>query len=559
MAETAGKKKKLESVDDFISASKSQSANKASKKSQATQTSSEEFADIAANSFFKILLNNELSAVEKQKAVAKELSFAKNKEEAKQALEEFNRMKEYLQHERKRMAREIISLTDTEAFSELKEVYEDINTALMDFENRISPLTDIVDAVYTLRMNGVTFDIFNEIAKDKEAEEARMEKLRELEQELFDLENNIKETKISNELLAEQKAFFGLGGIKESAKRKIKENNMELEDFDVRMQNLNREIEELSVETTRDSQFAEYAEEKARLRELLDISSEEHKSRQEALIAAANGFIDTTETRVASVLSHFNGMNGQIDRLGDANYTMREIYAILNDATDEAGKNNQAKRDELSTDAEDEGDIQKMERERQLRDLENHISALGQSNVDTTQVFAELTSAGHRIKSMKDGNEQQVSKTRALHTSGVAGVADQLSTVLQAVSSAALGESSEMARMSLERMNETTRSLGQKEVIRVAMGAKEVNSELTKALADLEQYGEVINTATGITREGLSETKRLLGELEETANTVQADIKKATGVAADVAAGEGEASPVLQKEKAAAPNPFDLG
>ena len=461
--------------------------------------------------------------------------------------------------QRKRMAREIISLTDTEAFSELKEVYEDINTALMDFENRISPLTDIVDAVYTLRMNGVTFDIFNEIAKDKEAEEARMEKLRELEQELFDLENNIKETKISNELLAEQKSFFGLGGIKESAKRKIKENNMELDDFDVRMQNLNIEIEELSVETTRDSQFAEYAEEKARLRELLDISSEEHKSRQEALITAANGFIDTTETRVASVLTHFNGMNGQIDRLGDANYTMREIYAILNDATDEAGKNNQAKRDELSTDSEDEGDIQKMERERQLRDLENHISALGQSNVDTTQVFAELTSAGHRIKSMKDGNEQQVSKTRALHTSGVAGVADQLSTVLQAVSSAALGESSEMARMSLERMNETTRSLGQKEVIRVAMGAKEVNSELTKALADLEQYGEVINTATGITREGLSETKRLLGELEETANTVQADIKKATGVAADVAAGEGEASPVLQKEKAAAPNPFDLG
>lgn len=559
MAETAGKKKKLESVDDFISASKTKSTTKASKKSQSTEASSQEFADIAANSFFKILLNNELSAVEKQKAVANELSFAKNKEEAKQALEEFNRMKEYLQHERKRMAREIISLTDTEAFSELKEVYEDINTALMDFESRISPLTDIVDAVYTLRMNGVTFDIFNEIAKDKEAEEARMEKLREFEQELFDLENNIKETKISNELLAEQKSFFGLGGIKESAKRKIKENNMELDDFDVRMQNLNIEIEELSVETTRDSQFAEYAEEKARLRELLDISSEEHKSRQEALITAANGFIDTTETRVASVLTHFNGMNGQIDRLGDANYTMREIYAILNDATDEAGKNNQTKRDELSADAEGEGDIQKMERERQLRDLENHISALGQSNVDTTQVFAELTSAGHRIKSMKDGNEQQVSKTRALHTSGVAGVADQLSTVLQAVSSAALGESSEMARMSLERMNETTRSLGQKEVIRVAMGAKEVNSELTKALADLEQYGEVINTATGITREGLSETKRLLGELEETANTVQADIKKATGVAADVAAGEGEASPVLQKEKAAAPNPFDLG
>ncbi|MFT6658509.1 MAG: hypothetical protein ACJAZW_001670 [Maritalea sp.] len=557
MAETSGKKKKLESIDDFVSASQTQKTAKSEKQATSAATDVGEFADIAANSFFKILLNSELSAVEKQKAVAKELSFAKNKEQAKQSLEEFNKMKEYLQHERKRMAREIISLTDTEAFSELKDVYEDINTALMDFENRISPLTNIVDAVYTLRMNGVTFDIFNEIAKDKEAEEQRMIKLRELGQELFDLENSIKEARISNNMLREEKSFFGFGGIKEAARQQIAENNANLDDYYVRMQNLNNEIEALSVETARDSEFAEYAEEKARLRELLDISSEEHKSRQEGLIAAATGFIDTTETRVASVLTHFNGMNNQIERLGDANYTMREIYAILNDATDKAGTANQAKRDELSTDADGEGDIQKMERERQLRDLENHISALGQSNVDTTQVFAELTSAGHRIKSMKDGNEQQVSKTRALHTSGVAGVADQLSTVLQAVSSAALGESSEMARMSLERMNETTRSLGQKEVIRVALGTKEVNSELSKALADLEQYGDVINTATSITREGLSETKRLLGELEETANSVQKDIKKSTGVAADVAAGESD-MPTPEAAKSTAPNPFDL-
>lgn len=557
MAETSGKKKKLESIDDFVSASKTQKSTVSEKQAASAATNAGEFADIAANSFFKILLNSELSAVEKQKAVAKELSFAKNKEQAKQSLEEFNKMKEYLQHERKRMAREIISLTDTEAFSELKDVYEDINTALMDFENRISPLTNIVDAVYTLRMNGVTFDIFNEIAKDKEAEEQRTAKLRELSQELFDLENSIKEARISNNMLREEKSFFGLGGIKEAARQQIAENNANLDDYDVRMQNLNNEIEALSVETARDSEFAEYAEEKARLRELLDISSEEHKSRQEGLIAAATGFIDTTETRVASVLTHFNGMNNQIERLGDANYTMREIYAILNDATDKAGTANQSKRDELSTDADGEGDIQKMERERQLRDLENHISALGQSNVDTTQVFAELTSAGHRIKSMKDGNEQQVSKTRALHTSGVAGVADQLSTVLQAVSSAALGESSEMARMSLERMNETTRSLGQKEVIRVALGTKEVNSELSKALADLEQYGDVINTATSITREGLSETKRLLGELEETANSVQKDIKKSTGVAADVAAGESD-MPTPEAAKSTAPNPFDL-
>ncbi|MGJ8527421.1 hypothetical protein [Maritalea sp.] len=76
------------------------------KKATSAATNVDEFADIASNAYFKILLNSELIAVEKQKAVAKVLSFAKNKEQAKQSLEEFN-------------------------------------TAVMDFENRISPLTNI--------------------------------------------------------------------------------------------------------------------------------------------------------------------------------------------------------------------------------------------------------------------------------------------------------------------------------------------------------------------------------------------------------------------------------
>src|SRR5262249_32079953 len=135
-----------------------------------------------------------------------------------------------------------------------------------------------------------------------------------------------------------------------------------------------------------------------------------------------------------------------------------------------------------------------------------------------------------------------ISKTRQLHSSGVAGVADQLSTVLQAVSAAALGESSEMARMSLDRMNTKTQDLSQKEVIRLALGSAETNSEPNKAPAGLEQYGEVIRTATTITREGLKETKDLLGKLEHAAQDVQRDVRESFSVAADVLAGRDGAS-----------------
>ena len=218
----------------------------------------------------------------------------------------------------------------------------------------------------------------------------------------------------------------------------------------------------------------EFVSAKTKLRELLDISSEDHKRRQRELVAAAQSFVNTTEARVAGISNHFAGMDKQINNLLDANYSMREIYAVLNDATKEAHTHNEARRESLQpTAGAEEGELEKMNRERSKRDLENYIASLNASSVDTTAVLAELTNSSHRIKSMKDGNEQQISKTRQLHSSGVAGVADQLSTVLQAVSAAALGESSEMARMSLDRMNTKTQDLSQKEVIRLALGTHE--------------------------------------------------------------------------------------
>ena len=490
----------------------------------------------------------------------------RHKEESRQRLEEFKAFKEYLQFERKRMAQQIIDLTDTEAFAELKSVYDELNNALLAFEQKIAPLTDIVDAVYTLRMNGLTFDAFKEIILDKEAE-ARLAALRaQQELDFKKLSTEITAITERNAVLAENKAFFGMGGTKKVAREEIAKNGVILEQKKAELADLTGRIKEISNASPRESTLSgEFATAKNKLRELLDISSEEHKQRQRELVSAAQSFVNTTEQRVAGISNHFEGMDKQINNLLDANFSMREIYAVLNDATKEAHVHNETRRDSLQPTGAEEGELEKMNRERNKRDLENYITSLNASSVDTTSVLAELTNSSHRIKSMKDGNEAQISKTRQLHSSGVAGVADQLSTVLQAVSAAALGESSEMARMSLDRMNTKTQDLSQKEVIRLALGSHETNSELGKALQDLEQYGEVIRTATTITREGLKETKDLLGKLEHAAQDVQRDVKESFAVAADVLAGRGgDASPRpspadAPKPSGAPPDPFKLG
>ncbi|MEM7283178.1 MAG: hypothetical protein AAF438_16295, partial [Pseudomonadota bacterium] len=186
----------------------------------------------------------------------------------------------------------------------------------------------------------------------------------------------------------------------------------------------------------------------------------------------------------------------------------------------------------------DESSIAQMKRENDKMAVEEHVTSLTAAKVDTLGTFSDLTAESYRIKSMKDSNNSQVAKTRSLNSKGVSGVASRLSTVLQGVSMAALSESSEVAQMTLERMNEQTNRMAQKEAIKNAMGISQENDALMKAIEELESYGKIARAATDISREGYEEMRENLAELEKTAQEVGAAVKDAVAVGAEVMQGE---------------------
>jgi hypothetical protein len=186
----------------------------------------DEFADIQSNTFFKIIFDEANSPTAKKEAVAKALAFTYDKEEAKQALAEFERFKAYLQSARKDMARQIISLTDTETFSELQGVYSQINDALLDFEQTMTPLTDIIDAIYKLRTNDVTLDIYEEIKRAREYEQKLAAERAEQEAKLEALQAEIGALNRNNATLATDKGFFG--GIRKRSLKLIAGNEVTL-------------------------------------------------------------------------------------------------------------------------------------------------------------------------------------------------------------------------------------------------------------------------------------------------------------------------------------------
>ena len=560
--ETGAKLKRAETTDEIldVALSRGRRTRSAEDKSEATdeRASAKKFADIESNPFYKIAFA-EGDPEEKKSAIAKALAYdiTDEKSDNKARLAAFDLFKEWLMDQRKDMAQEIINLTDTDAFSELKDVFDEMNQGLLNFEEQMSPLTDILDAVYRLRMasDGAMFDVFREIKEDKE-EEARIEARRqELDQQIQSLNGNVSSINAEIEQLYGQKSWFGLGGTKKDALRQIAAKEAALSEV---RQNIDTVASELKqTKFNRESRFKEFAEEKAKLRELLDISSEEHKQRQQALVDAANNFVRTADTRTSNVLVHLEGINAQVDRLADSNGGMRNVYAVISEAVEEAENVNTDVRDSLAQEPSDESNIAKMKRENQKMAVEEHVTALTAAKVDTLGTFSDLTAESYRIKSMKDANNSQVAKTRSLNSKGVAGVASRLSTVLQGVSMAALSESSEVAQMTLERMNSQTNRITQKEALKNAMGINTENDALVKAIEELESYGKIARAATDISREGYEEMKENLAALEKTARDVGDAVKEAVAVGADVMSGaDAEPDDEVKEKPKGDSNPF---
>jgi hypothetical protein len=551
------------------SSAASQAAAEVGKPKQSTQAAAKKetaaedarFANIQANIFYKVMFDQATKPEEKRAQMAKILAYEGTKEENRERIKAFELFKEYLQAQREAMAQEIIRLTDTETFAELKEVYDQLNGALIDFDNKMKPLTDIIDAVYTLRTNGLTIEAFQEIIRDRRRE-AELARQRDEKKKQFEaMRSEVEALNSDIAALGERRALFGLLGPSQETREEIARKQQRLNVIGDSLGTLGGEIAALDKQVPSESALGEFAEQKKKLRELLDISTDEHKQRQRDLVDSAISFVNTAKTRVGAVRQHLTLMNDQVENLFDANNMMGTVYAIMNESIKDAGAENQKIRDSLEAPSGDEDMITKMSREQKKMSVEQHMTMLDASATDTMATYSDLVSGAIRIKTMKDAVDQQAIRARTMHSQGISGVADRLSVVLQAVSSAALGEASAMAKDTLQQMAENTNKVAQKESIRIAMGIEEQNADLTKAIDDLGSYGEVVRAATNITREGLTEMRGKLAELKTLAESVQGDIHEAIAVNADTREGAPSATPAAAPAQPAAgpvPNPFNL-
>ncbi|MGL4674831.1 MAG: hypothetical protein ACRCXK_08215, partial [Wohlfahrtiimonas sp.] len=433
-----------------------------------------------------------------------------------------------------------IQMTDTEVFAELQRVYSDFNDDLNDFIEQINPLTEITEALYKLRQNGETMSALAQIKADQEWDleksaqtKALLETMQEIDRKINDLQNEIFK-------LAQDKSFFGFGQIKADSKAKIMSNEAEITKLKEQAKAKVDEHDELTKEVSERQSLREQSVETEKLKELLNLTSDEHTERQSNMVASALKFVNQGKERFGAIRGHLDKMVNQIEGLGDNNGNMIQIYAVLNESTKKVEEKHKVLRDEI--DQKDVGDnlLEKMKVEETRRNLDEHIDTVSTATVDTMQTYGELTTEAIKIRNMQAATKKQVESARAMHSRGIASVASQLSVVVTAVNSAAINEAQAMAGNTLAEMAKVTNDIAKNEAIRIATGREEINVDLEAMLQNLAEFGDTQREATEITRNALETMRANLDEIEKLAKDVQDDTKDFIGVTGDVLANKAE-------------------
>lgn len=497
------------------------------------QREEQEQTSMETNTFYSIIMSEDTELEDKVNQVSKALEFTNDKEADRTRIKEFEQFKEYLQSISETMSKQRIEMTDTGTFSELQKVYGDFNNDLNDFIDKIKPLTDITDALYTLRKNGETRSVLQKIQQDKANTRDKQDRIVDLNKTINEGENLMAELRKENVVLAENKSFFGFGNIKPESKAQIQENEIKIAEIFDNVNNCTKERDKLLAEIEGINNSTEYSFEAQKLKELLDLNSEQHVQRQADLVQSALQFINSGKERFGEIRKHLELMNQQIEGLTDNNSQMQQIYAVLNDGTKKAEEANKTKRENLMNTPEPTSQIEKMKLDKEKRDLDEFIDTVSQSTVDTMQTYGELSMEEIKLRNMQAATKNQSQSAATMHSRGIASVASQLSVVLTAVNSAAINESQVMASDTLTQMANVTNDVAKKESIRIATGRDDVNIELEKTLQDLVEFGDTQRQATEITRDAIKTMRDNLDELEKLSKDVQEDTADFVAVTAD--------------------------
>lgn len=558
MASTATKTKtsaeqELEDMVNSMTANKSRATTQQKEDAKAT---SDEFANIEANPFYNACFDPELGPDEKQKAFAAVITAAETKEAQRQTAKELAVMLEYLQSVKQELAKDSIRLSDPKNFGVVRDVLMSMGGDMKDlFENKLKPLTDILDVFEKLDVGGNALNIYSEIEDQKNADAKKAADAAALTAAYEAKKQEAERIKAQIAAEATHKNLFGQ--IKAGSVANIAMLQTQLEQTLEQRDLAAKATEDFEVSNRVDPNSTdELAEAKRMLANFLDTTSEQHEKFGKDLIETALKAIETSKEKTGLIKKHQANMESQIEAQDDTATTLAMTYGIIQGGLDIAQENNLSKRKQFDTAADGETAIATLSRVSKQSEMNDYIDSLNSIKTNVNATVLDLSTDAINIKNMKATNRNSMQLVDEMNSRGVATVASSIATTVSALGSQALTESSNIAANILADAQGKSDLIAKKQLLKTAGAIDERNMKLQETVANLQAFNTLKNKASEISRAGLERLADTNKQMESLAKAVASSLAKDASQSADVLSGTKNETTETTSSKPAVSKPF---
>ncbi len=528
--------------------------------------------DIETTELYKVLCNPDLDPKQKAEKIAEILTFnEEDLEGSEKAVKEVQAVVAHFLTQFTKHNQDSIKLTRDNPLSELRtgirqvfEEYHTLNQGRDDLKEKLKTIDEIIE------QHGGPEGLIKALltAKDKEIEkkaldEALHEEAKRVEALTAEVRDLDRGTSVLRATIADQESdrllFFKGEKKRAIAAQKIEQAEKEAV-FAQKSQDLVAANASLSGKTTALQQFmaTEDYQIHQKILGVLDIGTDDFKDQLRALSDVTLSYIDNTSSTLEGVRNQLEVLLNRVTGVHTITQNTAENIAIVLEGQQTAQARNATKLQTIES-TETAGGIEGMRREKKVRALHQHVTAVEKTIQSTAAVSGELGKVQVSMTNFKDQMQE--------------GLADAIEQQMLAVSSAALTGNATLMRIeSLATFVQGLMTKGQ--YMREAENflgdmAKEMERSLMSRMAKnegLRSVGHILKEMTGamderndMVLEIAEERKGLIDRLIEQSEELARTNKDALAIESRINKDVYIAPKVGEPDGAAAPSPLNLG
>lgn len=534
-------------------------------------------AEMQQNPYFQIVYSTALSDPEKLATLKQRLKYDLEKDgaENQKSIEMLVNLDRALQLIRFKLGDEMVALHENPVYSEMKMSLDQVCQKFVEYDGNLKPLVSILQDIRKVRSDGNTVDAIKSVQARREQDELEKRKIAELRTQLETINQNVKS--IAVQMASHREGVLPLW-LRGGDKAAIAALEVEQVHKIVAAERLGKEITEAIAaidERQKALESSEGYQKQKVVENMIDIGTEAYMEKIKGIAGTAKEFMGFAKVNLTTVIDRLETVGKQIDKSTAMNAMLLRGYTIISQACKESLMDNKdilvsvgGNPDAENADAIPQTrsgilSVEDLERQEHVAGLQAFITSLQHSATNAVEVYGGLQTQEAVLLNMKRQNQTAIVGTNRQLNAGMATAVTRIGTVISAIEQAAAKEQGALVGNIFDQVQRDSEAILSGLFEDAVTDVKSGNQRIADMIGRMDDLGAIVLDTNEQLLDGLSETRKLIQDAEESAKALGEVSAQSRGLEAQALIREGktpEAGTTPRNDNkrggAAAPNPF---